>query len=151
MDNEILRKISDEQEVWITLRSVGAIKAPGPDGITTLLYKTYWSIVKTDMVDVVKRFFTSRYFLRALNHKNLVLIPKTENLTLVSHFQPISLCNILYKIISQILASCLKIFLPKLISPMQTGFVPNRLIQENPILAHELIHHFKHKDERGVW
>lgn len=105
--------------------------------------------MKHDVVASFQRFFESGYLLRSINHTNIELIPKTDNPTLAFHFRPISLCSVLYKFISKILASRLKIFLPQIISPMQTGFVPNRLIQENSILAHELMHTIRHKRGRG--
>jgi hypothetical protein len=42
----------------------------------------------------------------------------------------------------------LKLVLPKIISPLQFAFVPGRNIQDNSILAHELIHTFKNKRGR---
>ena len=39
--------------------------------------------------------------------------------------------------------------LPKLIFPWQAGFVPGRLIQDNSIIAHELIHSMKKKKGKG--
>jgi hypothetical protein len=39
--------------------------------------------------------------------------------------------------------------LPKIISPLQSAFVPSRNIQDNTILAHELLHSFKHKRGKG--
>lgn len=108
----------DEAEILHAVRSIGASKAPGPDGITALFYQTYWSIVKHDVVATVQHFFASGYLLRSLNHTNIVLIPKKDNPTLASRYRPISLCNVLYKFISKILATRLKAFLPQLISPM---------------------------------
>ena len=60
-------------------------------------------------------------------------------------FRPISLYNIVYKIITKILANRLKIFLPKIISPLQFDFMPHRNIQNNTILAHKFLHSFKEK------
>jgi hypothetical protein len=59
------------------------------------------------------------------------------------------LCNIIYKIISKLLANRLKPLLDKVISPFQTAFVPSRLIQDNSILAHEMLHTLKQKRGRG--
>lgn len=53
------------------------------------------------------------------------------------------------KIIAKILANRLRPLLSKLISPMQAGFVPGRLIQENTILVHEIIHSMKKKQGHG--
>lgn len=92
------------------------------------------------MIATVQRFFESGYLLLSINHTNLVLIPKKDNPTLASHFRPISLCSVIYKFIFKILATRLNAYLPQIISPMQTGFVPNRFTQENSILAHERMH-----------
>lgn len=53
------------------------------------------------------------------------------------------------KIIAKILANRLRPLLSKLISPMQAGIVPGRLIQENTILVHEIIHSMKKKQGHG--
>lgn len=68
---------------------------------------------------------------------------------MVNQFRPISLCNVVYKIISKILAARLKPLLHKLIYPLQAAFVPNRTIQENDILVHEIFHTMKEKQGRG--
>lgn len=103
------------------------------------------------MIPAVQSFFLSGFLLKSLNHTNIALIPKKDNPTLASHFRPISLCNVIYKVISKILFSRLKPLLHKLISPLQAGFVPHRLIHENSILAHELIHKLKHhRGKRGL-
>lgn len=67
----------------------------------------------------------------------------------MSHYRPISLCNVSSKIISKILSNRLKSVLARLISPMQATFVPGRTIQENSSLAHEIFHTMNHR-RRGV-
>jgi hypothetical protein len=84
-----------------------------------------------------------------LNHSFVALIPKLSGSHSVHQFRPISLCKIIYKIISKILANRQKIFLPKIISPLQSAFVLKRNIQDNTILAHELLHSFKSKKGKG--
>lgn len=59
--------------------------------------------------------------LKELNHTNIVLISKVENPTKMSQFKPISLCTVVYKIISKVLTKRLKRVLPKVISQNQCG------------------------------
>ena len=61
------------------------------------------------------------------------------------------MCNVLYKIISKLLANRLKQILPKLISPWQTAFVPSRKIQENTFLAQEILHDMRKKRGKKGW
>jgi hypothetical protein len=94
-------------------------------------------------------FFLNKKTAREHNHTFITLIPKQIGAHSVNQFRPISLCNISYKIISKILANRLKLLLPKIISPLQFAFVPNRSIQNDSILAHELLHSFKLKRGKG--
>lgn len=57
----------------------------------------------------------------------------------MKEYRPISCCNLLYKVISKILANRLKVILPAAIEPNQSAFVKGRLLLENVILATKIV------------
>jgi hypothetical protein len=148
-DNFFLYAVPTDVEVVQALSSIGSSKAPRPNGFTALFFKRYWSMVKVEVLGCIRNFFLNHILLQEQNHTHIDLIPKQSRAHTVHHFRPISLCNIVYKIITKILANRLKVMLPKFISPLQSAFVPSKNIQDNTILAHELLHSFKHKRGKG--
>jgi hypothetical protein len=93
-------------------------------------------------------FFCSNRLLKEQNHTFIALIPKKLGASFMCQFRPISLCNIIHKIISKILANRFKALLHLFISPYQSAFVPSRNIQDNNILAHELFNVINSKKGR---
>ncbi|XP_039684970.1 uncharacterized protein [Medicago truncatula] len=73
-----------------------------------------------------------------LNITNIALIPKGSTQVSMKDWRPIALCNVLYKIISKVLANRLKKVLPKCISDNQSAFVPERSILDNAMVAIEV-------------
>jgi hypothetical protein len=111
-----------EEEILEVLTSLGSTKASGPDGFTTLFYKKYWHLIRKDVLVSVEQFFSNHCLQRQQNHSFIALIPKMSGSHTANLFRPISLCNIVYKIIYKILANRLKALLPKIISPPSVSF-----------------------------
>ena len=82
-----------------------------------------------------------------LNHTYIALIPKVCNPRKVTEFRPISLYNVIYRIVAKVLANKLKQVLDEIISPNQSAFVPNRLITDNVIIGYECLN--KIRQSRG--
>lgn len=49
-DLQSLDEFFTEDEVWATIKSMPSDKAPGPNGFTDRFYKTYWQIIKSDIM-----------------------------------------------------------------------------------------------------
>ena len=69
------------------------------------------------VVTIVLDFLNFGNMIPDINHTNIFLIPKVKNLEKMSNFRPISLCNVIYKIISKVMKNKLKQVLPYIISP----------------------------------
>ena len=92
------------------------------------------------MINAVLEFLNTGYMEPDLNYTYIVLIPKIKSPEKIFDHRPISLCNVIYKIISKVLANRLKQILPQLIAPSQSAFVPSCLITDNVFIAYETLH-----------
>ncbi|GFS30621.1 hypothetical protein Acr_00g0012980 [Actinidia rufa] len=140
----LIRPISDE-EIKAALFSIGDDKAPGPDGYSSCFYKHSWDIIAMDFTAAVKEFFTSGEILKQINHAVITLIPKSKNADSVEEFRPIACCNVIYKVISKLIATRLAEVLPSIIDPAQAAFVQNRSMKDNIFLLQELLRQYGRK------
>ena len=83
--------------------------------------------------------------LRKMNFTHIVLIPKKNDPLVMADYRPISLTNIVSRILSKVMANRLKRVLPNVISEAQSAFVPNCLIMDNTTVAYELLHRMRNK------
>ena len=127
-------------EVKEGLGSLKPLKAPSPNGIHARFFQAYWQQVGTSVVNEVFKVFQSSTMPSHLNETLITLIPKHLWADCLAAFRPISLCNTVYEVVTKIIVKRLRPFLPKLISPLQTAFVPGRMGLDNMIIAQEIIH-----------
>ena len=148
---EYLPREYSADEIKAALFQMGPTKVPGLDGMNAFFYQNFWHIVGDDVTAVVLDFLNSGLMLPDINYTHIVLIPKMKELEKISDYRPISLCNVIYKVISKVLANRLKTILPHLISPSQSAFVPGHLIIDNVLVAYESLHsmHNKRSGKRG--
>jgi hypothetical protein len=89
---------------------------------------------------VVQELMDSGKILGALNTTFIALIPKKQDVDTFKDFRPISLCNLIYKVISKTIANRLKGIMSGIISEEQFGFLNNRQIHDVMSIAQEGIH-----------
>lgn len=149
-NNQLLLRPVDLQEVENAIHQLKEGKAPGPDRFTSNVFHSFWELIKLEVWQIVEESRTMRWMLLAMNATFIALIPKEAYSNTPDKFRPIALCNVIYKIVSKIVASRLKSLLPLLISPEQSGYVEGRQITDGIILTHEIIHSLKHSKKSGM-
>ena len=65
-------------------------------------------------------------------------------------YRPISLSNVVSRMVSKVLANKVKGILPNIISNAQSAFVPDKLITDNTAVAYEMLHRLRNKRQWKV-
>jgi hypothetical protein len=140
------------EEVRKSLDSIGDLKAPGPDGMPAIFCKKFWHILGEKVQTEVLAVLNGGDMPSGWNETTIVLIPKVKNPEKLTEYLPISLCNVIYKLVSKVLANRLKCLQPDIISPTQSAFVPGRMIIDNVLLAYEFTHqmHMRKGGKEGL-
>ena len=95
-------------EVISALQQIAPLKASGPNGMPLLFYQHFWSTVNHDVTSSILSSLNSSTIPSPLNHTFVTLVLKINSPEYAHQFHPISLCNVLYKIYSKVLANRLK-------------------------------------------
>lgn len=144
-DNQCLLDPFTEAEFKAAIFHMHPDKSPRPDGLNPAFYQHFWELYGKDIFLACCYWLEVGNFPLSLNDTNIVLIPKIDNPTSMRDMRPISLCNVLYKILAKVLTNRLKKVLSKCISEERSAFVEGRSILDNVLTAFEIIHHMKYK------
>jgi hypothetical protein len=135
--NERLCEGFSEKEISDALFLIGPLKAPGPDGFPAHFLQRNWGLFRDEVVKAVQTFFATG--IMAVNERSIVMIPKNKDPEDLKDFRAISLCNVIYKVVTKCLINRLRPILHDIVSPEQSAFVPGRLRTDNVLVAFECI------------
>lgn len=107
-ENDALISPVTVEEVKYAVFSMHPDKSPGPDGLNPAFFQSFWSIVGRDVFQFCYRFKTTGELPPGINRTLVCLIPKIKVPQSVSDLRPISLCNVLVRILSKVLSNRLK-------------------------------------------
>ena len=145
--NRYLIQPIEPEEVKEAIFSMHPEKSPGEDGLNPAFYQTYWSIVCKDVVKFCADFFATGEMQSEVNRTVVCLNPNIKNPQSMTDLRPISLCNVLFRILSKVMANRLKCCLSNLISINQSTFVEGRLLTDNALVAFEVNHYIRRKTQ----
>ncbi|KAH9750466.1 reverse transcriptase domain-containing protein [Citrus sinensis] len=134
--NEELNKPFTEDEVSAALAQMCPTKAPGPDGLPAAFFQKHWQSVSRGVLTTSLHILNEGGTITPVNHTYIALIPKVEKPRKVAEFRPISLSNRLKQVLHNI------------ISPIQSAFIPERLISDNIIIGYECLHKIRHSKSK---
>eukprot|EP00253_Pinus_taeda_P010380 PITA_10380 len=148
--NKALMRAVTLEELEEVVKAMKKGTAPGPDGFTVDFYQAGWHFLGREILDLVEESRINQKVWPALNSTFFALIPKGDNLEEANGFRPIALCNVIYKMITSLIAKRLKPLLDNLISAEQIGFVEGRQILDGLVVTQEVIHSLKVKKQKGM-
>ncbi len=144
-------RVFTRDEIFVALKQMHPTKAPGPDGMPPLFFQKFWSSVETPVCEAVLGVLNEGADPSQLNHTFLALIPKIALPTTCAQFRPISMCNVVFKLITKTITNRLKLILPAIISENQSAFIPGRLITDNALISQEIFHGMRTRDRQPGW
>uniref|UniRef100_J3N6X5 Reverse transcriptase domain-containing protein n=1 Tax=Oryza brachyantha TaxID=4533 RepID=J3N6X5_ORYBR len=136
-------KSPSQQDILNIIKNMKTDAAPGPDGFNSAFYVSCWDWIKHDVTTLIHDFYTSQVLPPGINSTNIVLIPKKHNPCKPEDFRPISLCNVIYKIIAKSLAIQIREKIADCIDGSQQAFIKGRRASTNLIVVQEILHSFK--------
>lgn len=139
------------EEIRAALFEMKPLKSPGVDGLHALFFQSLWSIVGPSIHQFIQQVWNGQPLDPEVNRTLIALIPKSNAPSRVSEFRPISLCSVVYKILTKVLANRIQPLLPLLVGPFQYSFIQGRSIIDNIIIAQEVIHSMRKKKGKGGW
>lgn len=86
-----------------------------------------------------------------LNQTLIVLIPKIDGAKTLSQYRPISLCNVLYKVITKTIMIRLRQAMQVLVKQNQASFIASHNITDNIIITQEAIHTMRTMKRKKGW
>lgn len=138
-------------ELKTSLFSMKGSTSPGPDGFTVPFYTAFWTELGELILAALKESFEKGYLAKGIQGSITILIPKkNKDSRFVEGLRPISLLNVVFKILTKTLSRRVTRVIDQLIGGDQTGFIKGRYIGENVRLVFDLMQYAAENEKEGM-
>lgn len=114
-----------------------SLKAPSLDGFLALFYQKFWPLVGRDVTNKVLVVLNEGEDPSGINQTLTCMIPKVKYPEQPKDFRPISLCNVIMKLMTKCVANRIKCFLGDVVGENQSASVHGCLITNNALIGFE--------------
>lgn len=142
-DNNLFARDFQAKEARDASFQMNLQNTPCADGMSPYFFHRIFWVIHVLILALI--FLIRMSFLMSLILPTQSLSLKKSNPQSMGDLTPISLCNVICKFISKVLANRLKVILPHIMAPNQSAFIPSRLITNNCLVAYESLHFLKNK------
>lgn len=106
--NSYFLKPVKHREIKNALFHMHLDKSLRPDGVSPGFYQKHWHVLGNDITKVIQQIFDTGTFEDKLIDTNIFLVPKKLNLMSIGDLRPISLYNVIYKLVYKVIVNRLK-------------------------------------------
>lgn len=104
-------------EIWKSIKRLGAYKAPSPDGFQAIFFHSQWPTVGDSICKLIKDIWENPWKIKEINSTHIALILKVDNISTMKQFRLIGLCNVTYKAITKIITNMIRGGLSCIVGP----------------------------------
>ena len=131
-----------EAECLESLKSMGANKSLGSDGLPAEFYKVFWKDIHHYLLNALNCAYANGLLSITQRRGLITLVPKENKPAhFLKNWRPITLLNCDCKIAAKSIANRARRVLPKIINNDKTGFSKNRFIRGNIRLLDSIINY----------
>lgn len=117
--NAQLEKPSTPEDIEDALAQIYPTKAPVIDSLLAVFFQKHWKSIRNGVITTCLHILNEQGNSSPLNHTFIALILKIAKPKRVTDYRPVSLCNVIYRVVAKAIANRMKHILSQIISLIQ--------------------------------